>query len=125
VWPGNVRELKNVVERAVYRSDSAVIKDIEFDPFRLPYDNNAAAELAPAATNEQKTPELNHFIEKPLKTAVWELKIKMLEDALKKARYNQKKAARILGLTYHQFRGLYRQYQKVGQNGMAEGEDVD
>ena len=32
-WPGNVRELKNVVERAVYRTDAALITDIVFDPF--------------------------------------------------------------------------------------------
>ena len=32
-WPGNIRELKNVVERAVYRSDSLKIGDIIFDPF--------------------------------------------------------------------------------------------
>jgi psp operon transcriptional activator len=36
----------------------------------------------------------------------------MLEKALDNARYNQKKAAQLLGLTYHQFRGLYRQYQQ-------------
>ena len=36
-WPGNVRELKNVVERAVYRSDGPVITQVEFDPFRNPY----------------------------------------------------------------------------------------
>ncbi len=29
-WPGNVRELKNVVERAVYQSDSNVISEPEF-----------------------------------------------------------------------------------------------
>lgn len=124
LWPGNVRELKNVVERAVYRSDSVVIKEIEFDPFRQPYDKDGPAPKAPVIANENQTDELNHFIEKPLKEAVWDLKIKMLENALKKARYNQKKAARILGLTYHQFRGLYRQYQKAGQDGAAEGEDA-
>jgi psp operon transcriptional activator len=34
-WPGNVRELRNVIERAVYRSDTpdAPIADITFDPF--------------------------------------------------------------------------------------------
>jgi psp operon transcriptional activator len=48
---------------------------------------------------------------RPLKEAVWGLKVRMLEDALKKAKFNQKKAAQLLGLTYHQFRGLYRQYQ--------------
>jgi len=36
----------------------------------------------------------------------------MLENALQQAKFNQKKAAQILGLTYHQFRGLYRQYRK-------------
>ena len=44
----------------------------------------------------------------PLQEAVRELKIRMLNRALKNARHNQKKAAEILGLTYHQFRGLYR-----------------
>src|SRR5690606_17331547 len=34
-WPGNVRELKNVIERAVYRSDDTLItaEEIVFDPF--------------------------------------------------------------------------------------------
>jgi psp operon transcriptional activator len=40
----------------------------------------------------------------------------MLETALQRARFNQKGAARLLGLTYHQFRGLYRQYQKGMSN---------
>jgi psp operon transcriptional activator len=117
VWPGNVRELKNVVERAVYRSDSVLIKDIEFDPLRTPYEKNAVVPETRTAANEKQPFELNNLMEKPLKEAVWELKIKLLENALAKAKYNQKKAARILGLTYHQFRGLYRQYQKAGEDG--------
>ena len=36
-WPGNVRELKNVVERAVYRSDTPTIEEVQFDPFANPY----------------------------------------------------------------------------------------
>jgi psp operon transcriptional activator len=48
---------------------------------------------------------------RPLKAAVWDLKVQMVENALQQAKYNQKKAAQILGLTYHQFRGLYRQYK--------------
>jgi psp operon transcriptional activator len=50
-------------------------------------------------------------LNKSLKEAVWQLKVDLLEKALKKAKYNQKTAAALLGLTYHQFRGLYRQYQ--------------
>jgi psp operon transcriptional activator len=52
------------------------------------------------------------LLTRPLKEAVWGLKVRMLENALEKAKFNQKKAARLLGLTYHQFRGLYRQYQR-------------
>ena len=31
-WPGNIRQLKNVVERAVYRSEGPFIEAIQFDP---------------------------------------------------------------------------------------------
>ncbi|UCF95568.1 MAG: helix-turn-helix domain-containing protein [Desulfobacterales bacterium] len=51
-----------------------------------------------------------------MKDAVWGLKIRMLEKALAQAKYNQRKAAEILGLTYHQLRGLYRRYQKIGNS---------
>jgi psp operon transcriptional activator len=37
----------------------------------------------------------------------------MLKRALEKARYNQRKAAAYLGLTYDQFRGLYRKYHSA------------
>jgi psp operon transcriptional activator len=107
-WPGNVRELKNVIERAVYRSDGALVADVEFDPFRCPHPPPATqpggdATAAPAARIDAAPPKLA--------AAVWELKVRMLESALARARYNQRKAAAELGLTYNQFRGLYRRYQ--------------
>ena len=109
VWPGNVRELKNVVERAVYRSDSSVISEIIFDPFLSPQNEYLPAKKeAPQA--EREISPLAEFTNKPLNDAVRELKVHLLKKALKEARYNQRKAARILGLTYHQFRGLYRKY---------------
>ena len=49
-WPGNVRELKNVVERAVYRSDRMLIEDIVFDPF----DVSPGAARSQAAENRVK-----------------------------------------------------------------------
>jgi psp operon transcriptional activator len=112
-WPGNIRELKNVVERAVYRSDAATITDIDFHPFHSPYEDTAfsAAEEPPA--RETGGDDLSAILKLPLKKAVWQLKVAMMENALQKTRYNQKKAARFLGLTYHQFRGLYRRYQSI------------
>jgi len=106
-WPGNVRELKNVVERAVYRTRGSVIEDITFDPFESPYQ--------PVLTREGKIKEAAPDILKPanksFNQAVQEIEIKILRQALVEARFNQKKAAQILGLTYHQFRGLYRKYK--------------
>ena len=109
-WPGNVRELKNVVERAVYKSDTMVISDIAFDPFHSPYTIKSLPERATPAGPQKKVP--NDLMNMPLAEAVWELKLRFLEKALKDAKFNQKKAARILGMTYHQFRGLYRKYKE-------------
>ena len=112
-WPGNIRELKNVIERAVYRSDAVTIADIDFHPFHSPYENPALAVSIKTPSPEMAPADPNLWLSQPLKAAVWELKVKMLETALRKTKYNQKKAARILGLSYHQFRGLYRQYKAV------------
>jgi psp operon transcriptional activator len=114
-WPGNVRELKNVVERAVYRSDSPRITEIVFDPFFSPYENKTPEMETEGSTADAASSDLSDLMARPLKEAVWGLKVRMLENALKKAKFNQKKAAQLLGLTYHQFRGLYRQYRENGE----------
>jgi len=113
-WPGNVRDLKNVVERAVYRSDSNLIAEIVFDPFSSPYQPKPSegqrpdGDISAGATS----PGFEDLMKKPLKEALSELKVRMLAQALEQAKFNQKKAAQLLGLTYHQFRGLYRQYHR-------------
>jgi psp operon transcriptional activator len=110
-WPGNVRELKNVVERAVYRSDSPRITEIVFDPFFSPYEIKTPEMETERSAADAALSNLSDLLTRPLKEAVWGLKVRMLENALKKSKFNQKKAAELLGLTYHQFRGLYRQYR--------------
>jgi psp operon transcriptional activator len=110
-WPGNVRELKNVVERAVYRADAARITRIEFDPFRSPYSAGPAAPSRPrpsAAMGEDRRAVAGA---KPFAEAVADFKRHLLQNALQQAQYNQKRAAERLGLTYHQFRGLYRRFK--------------
>jgi psp operon transcriptional activator len=116
-WPGNVRELKNVVERAVYRSDSALISQIEFNPFTSPYGEKEARSgsdpgIEPPASGTEYFERLST---RTLNEAVSALKHKMLENALKETKYNQKAAAERLGLTYHQFRGLYRRFKDALQ----------
>jgi len=110
-WPGNVRELKNVVERAVYRSDSSLITDIVFHPFGPPSaEPPVSGKDLPMADNN--IPSMDRLVEKPFKEAVRDLEIHFLKSALKESKFNQKKAAQILGLTYHQFRGLYRKFSE-------------
>ncbi len=104
-----MRELKNLVERAVYRSDSMLIGDIVFDPFRAPHGEYRPPKEEVSMV-EADTPSVELLMDKPLKEAVRELEIRLLQRTLRKTKYNQRKAARALGLTYHQFRGLYRKY---------------
>jgi psp operon transcriptional activator len=46
-----------------------------------------------------------------LKQAVENLELRLLKEALEESRYNQRKAAAMLGLTYHQLRGMLRKYK--------------
>jgi psp operon transcriptional activator len=106
-WPGNVRELKNVVERAVYRSDSPLVREIVFNPF--------ASGTTPSASVPAETAKpFGRGRKKAFKEAVEELEIRLLKEALEKVRFNQQKAARSLGLTYHQLRGIVRKYKEKG-----------
>ncbi len=116
-WEGNVRQLKNVVERAIHRADDAIITDIVFDPFQSPFAPPVPeAPPGPVSPPDPETrtspPARPDFANPPLKSAVKRLEIYMLRNALDAAKYNQKKAADILGLTYDQFRGLHRKYAK-------------
>jgi psp operon transcriptional activator len=109
-WPGNVRELKNVVERAVYRADTSLIEEVVFDPFPA----GGRARVSPARSSPSGPPAgsgLGDLWTAPLREAVQRLEVGRLRRALADARYNQRKAARALGLTYHQFRGLYRKHR--------------
>lgn len=106
-WPGNIRELKNVIERAVYRSDSSLITNIVFDPLKSSDEESAPLKKAPSKmVSDAQT--LEDLWNKPLKEAIQELRGRLLRRRLKETKYNQRKAAKLLGLSYDQFRGLYR-----------------
>ena len=103
-WPGNVRELKNVIERAVCRAEGGTVHDIVFDPFRAPGQ--------PLKTPDAATPKPTAAsLPANLPALVAELERTLLQHALAQARYRQREAAALLGLSYDQFRGLYRKYQ--------------
>lgn len=109
-WPGNVRELKNVVERVVYRNPSdRMVSKIDFDPFASPWRPRAVATMVQqtSATTDSAAPTL------PLdfKQVTEAHEIELIKRALQQGQFNQKKAAELLGLTYHQLRGYLKKYQ--------------
>jgi psp operon transcriptional activator len=113
-WPGNIRELKNAVERAVYRADSERVTEIVFDPFSDPFTNRhaVATPLAEAVPDTDATAEDGSSpTATPFHETVRDFEVKVIKQALADARHHQRKAAQRLGLSYHQFRGLYRKYR--------------
>jgi len=100
-WPGNVRELKNTVERAVYRSGGGEITSIELDPFKNPF----KVDVIESTTEIDKDINLSSF-----ETARANLEKSYLEKALALSDGNRKKAAKLLGISYDQLRGLIKKH---------------
>jgi psp operon transcriptional activator len=125
-WPGNVRELKNVVERAVYRSESRLIDHVDFNPFSNPFakcppvsletssvpvpDGEVALPVAVDVSGQEGvvTDPMDVLPLSDYEGAKERLDVSFLRRALEQAEGNQREAAKLLGLTYDQFRGLYR-----------------
>jgi len=104
-WPGNVRELKNVIERAVYRSEGRLITEVTFNPFENPF--KAIPEEGKSSLVHQDLP-LDQY-----KETKQELDLSFLRRSLEATGGVQKEAATLLGLTYDQFRGLFRKYREI------------
>lgn len=113
-WPGNVRELKNVVERAVYQHGDAQqpIDHLIFNPFASQWPQQ----------NDGNNNAINHtsdsHFDLPMDYKKWQedQDKKLLTQVLEKSKFNQREAAELLGLSYHQLRGMVRKYQLVGMN---------
>ncbi|MES2883650.1 MAG: phage shock protein operon transcriptional activator [Pseudomonadota bacterium] len=122
-WPGNVRELRNVVERAVYRLDNArrVVEGVTLDPFDSPFRVKgalasavgAAPAPAPLAVVVQESTEPQWQFPLDYKTHLAQYEVELLRAALERAQHKQVRAAELLGLNYHQFRGLLRKYKLI------------
>ncbi len=123
VWPGNVRELRNVVERAVYRwgRDDEPIGEIIFDPFENPWkqDGSGTEERGPCSTSvpegnrpaaQERAAESSPDMPSDLRAAVEAYERGLLLDALRRHRWNQRRAAAATGLTYDQLRHCIKKH---------------
>ena len=114
-----MRELKNVIERAIYQhgKNPYPIESLVFNPFKPAWDKNqeSSQEIGNDPSNSHTSTESSFSL--PLDYKSWQEQqdIKLLNQALKQSKYNQKQAAELLGLTYNQLRGMVRKYAIVGQ----------
>jgi len=102
-WPGNVRELKNTIERTVYRSPDPEqpITELALDPFDSPFKLTQPVVGKEKAVKTRRAP----LLPTNLVQRLVDVETGLLEAALEKSRFNQRVAAELLGLSYHQFRG--------------------
>jgi Nif-specific regulatory protein len=91
-WPGNVRELANVIERAVVVCDANVVHGHHLPPT---LQTAEASGTAPTLTLQQTLEAVERDV---------------LQDALKSARGNRAKAARLLGATERVFNYRVRKH---------------
>ncbi|MEL7296023.1 MAG: phage shock protein operon transcriptional activator [Pseudomonadota bacterium] len=105
-WPGNVRELKNAVERSVYRQEDSeeLVDEIIFDAFDSPFRlvSEPVAATSPGTLSVQTGKPL--LLPCNLKRERDAFERRYVEQALERANFNQKTAAGLLALSYHQFR---------------------
>ena len=113
-WPGNVRELRNVVERAVYRWDDQdrPVGEIIFDPFDSPWAPRevsevrlVAAPVRPDSLPTEASPDITS-----LRAAVEAHERGLISAALERHRWNQRRTASALGLTYDQLRHCLKKH---------------
>ncbi|OEF08310.1 phage shock protein operon transcriptional activator [Vibrio genomosp. F10] len=143
-WPGNIRELKNVIERAIYQHNriDEPIDTLVFDPFGGAWGNTTVnhdindikmggqpdslllnsqdiGSVSPYSDDKSLEPSKLKSLVFPINYKAWqeEQDIALLNLALSEAQFNQRKAAELLGLSYHQLRGMVRKYDLIAQNG--------
>ncbi|MDB1123638.1 phage shock protein operon transcriptional activator [Vibrio sp. kj40-1] len=113
-WPGNVRELKNVIERAVYQHGKSdlPIDNLVLDPFKCEWEDSSATNILDSVEEHKLT-----TLELPIDYKKWQEQqdIQLLHQVMEEAKHNQRTAAELLNLSYHQIRGMLRKYNIVGQ----------
>ncbi len=121
-WPGNIRELKNVVERCVYLCEDVdqPVKDVNFDPFASPwrplarrrtaFSEASGISLPDTSDTEGGVPSSLGF-----KMQIQDYEQRILKEALRQCQFNQRKAAKLLDLTYDQLRGYLRKYELLAK----------
>jgi transcriptional regulator with GAF, ATPase, and Fis domain len=116
-WPGNVRELRNALERAAILSDGGLITAAHL-PIGVVRQDAPAARAPRRAGADTAGEGANPFLP-PEGVDLESLERDYVKEALRKARFNKSRAAKLLGLTRAQ---LYSRIEKYGLEGDPGGD---
>ena len=114
-WPGNVRELRNFAQRVTYRAIAAgETQPIRFDPSAMdPFDSPfrpAATLSSQAPPPRPETPQSRSAPGTSFEDQLRLFETRLIDAALANSEGHQGKAAKQMGLSYHQFRGLLKKH---------------
>ncbi|HBF90692.1 MAG TPA: phage shock protein operon transcriptional activator [Hyphomonas atlantica] len=132
-WPGNVRELRNFAQRLAHRAmllapDEPVLFDPSaLDPFASPWRPKGAGKSgkASAAVTPAAGPQAPETVAANFTAQVSAFEMRLIDEALSLSQGHQGKASEMLGLSYHQFRGLLKKHdygRNAGKPAATEGE---
>jgi len=95
-WPGNIRELENAIERAVILCKTDTL---EADLFPIPGKRGHPAAVHPKTAEPSAAVDIALPGSGNLPEAVEQLERKLIQNALRETGGNQRKAAKVLGVT--------------------------
>ena len=122
-WPGNVRELRNFAQRLAHRAmlmapDEPVLFDpAVLDPFDSPWRPTGSGKTGHSETLQADPVRIrdNPEIAADFSAQVAAFEMQLIDEALSLSQGHQGRAADLLGLSYHQFRGLLKKHD-YGRN---------
>lgn len=126
-WPGNVRELRNFAQRLAHRGmlmapDEPILFDpAALDPFDSPWRPTGAGKSGMAQASPAPSPKAADTRPVPadFSAQVAAFEMQLIDEALSLSQGHQGRAADLLGLSYHQFRGLLKKHEYGRKPGKA------
>ncbi|MDB5970476.1 MAG: sigma-54-dependent Fis family transcriptional regulator [Hydrocarboniphaga sp.] len=115
-WPGNIREVENVVHFAllVAKTDEIRLEHLKLNGITSPLATGAGAAASRLSPREQVAAAVRSLLLEPGADLFNELERIVVDEAFRHSRYNQVRAASLLGLSRNVLRTLLKKHGHLG-----------